>query len=187
MRRRSRSAAAPASSNWPRDARRLRRTRRRLRRGCAGGARSSTSALVYVAYSTVRNTFGSSGGDAVDPEPAFNHAKAIIDIQEALGLYFEPHLQSWYLDLPADGLIRLWNIFYGARPLRRHRGRADLALPRATRCATRCGATRSRSRRCSRSIGFAASGSCRRGCSTIRASSAAASSTRPRPQHARAG
>jgi hypothetical protein len=69
--------------------------------------------LVYVAYSAVRNTFGSSGGDTVDPEPAFNHAKAMIEIEETLRLYFEPDLQQWYLDLPADGLIRLWNVYYG--------------------------------------------------------------------------
>jgi hypothetical protein len=65
---------------------------------------------VYVVYSLVRNTFGSAGGD---PRPAYDHALQIIRIQEALGLYFEPGLQSWYLDLPADGLIRLWNLFYG--------------------------------------------------------------------------
>jgi hypothetical protein len=69
--------------------------------------------LVYAAYSAVRNTFGSSGGGTIDPEPAFNHAKAMIDVEEALRLYFEPSLQSWYLDLPADGVIRLWNVFYG--------------------------------------------------------------------------
>jgi hypothetical protein len=65
---------------------------------------------VYLVYSVVRNAFGSAGGD---PEPAFNHAKAIIAIERHLSLYFEAHLQSWYLDLPAHGLIRLWNIYYG--------------------------------------------------------------------------
>ena len=70
-------------------------------------------ALVYVAYSIVRNLFGSSGGGAVDAEPAFNHAKAVIHVQRTLGLYFEHHLQDWYLDLPANGFIRAWNVFYG--------------------------------------------------------------------------
>jgi hypothetical protein len=65
---------------------------------------------VYVVYSVVRNAFGSAGGD---PEPAFNHARAIIAIERHLSLYFEAHLQQWYLDLPAHGLIRLWNIYYG--------------------------------------------------------------------------
>jgi len=65
---------------------------------------------VYAAYSLVRNQFGSAGGD---PGPAFGHARSIIDLQDALHLYVEPGLQEWYLDLPADGLIRLWNVYYG--------------------------------------------------------------------------
>jgi PAP2 superfamily len=68
--------------------------------------------LVYAAYSAVRNQFGSGGGN-VDPEPAFNHAKAIIQLQRNIGLYFEDSLQRWYLDLPLHGLIRFWNIYYG--------------------------------------------------------------------------
>jgi hypothetical protein len=70
-------------------------------------------ALVYFAYSGVRNTFGSSEGGFADAEPAFNHAKAMIRIEEWLGLYIEPDLQQWYLDLPSDGFIRVWNVFYG--------------------------------------------------------------------------
>jgi PAP2 superfamily len=65
---------------------------------------------VYAIYSAVRNQFGSAGGD---PGPAFGHAKAIIDIEQALHLYVEPSLQRWYLDLPANGLIRAWNVYYG--------------------------------------------------------------------------
>ncbi len=68
------------------------------------------AAAVYAVYSIVRNQFGSAGGD---PGPAFGHAKDIIAIEDALHLYFEPTLQSWYLDLPANGLIRLWNVYYG--------------------------------------------------------------------------
>jgi hypothetical protein len=68
--------------------------------------------LVYAAYSGVRNQFGSGGAD-VDPEPAFNHAKAIIQLQRNIRLYFEDTLQRWYLDLPLHGLIRFWNIYYG--------------------------------------------------------------------------
>ena len=68
------------------------------------------AAGVYFVYSVVRNQFGSAGGD---PGPAYEHARSIIDLQEALHLYFEPALQEWYLDLPAQGLIRLWNVFYG--------------------------------------------------------------------------
>ena len=69
--------------------------------------------LVYGAYSAVRNQFGSGGGGTVDPEPAFNHAKAIIQLQRNIGLYFEDSLQRWYLDLPLNGLIRFWNVYYG--------------------------------------------------------------------------
>lgn len=65
---------------------------------------------VYLVYSAVRNRFGSAGGD---PGPAFEHARQIIDLEKAMGLYVEPDVQSWYLDLPADGFIRAWNVFYG--------------------------------------------------------------------------
>ena len=65
---------------------------------------------VYLLYSVVRNRFGSAGGD---PGPAFGHAKSIIDLEESMRLYFEAHLQEWYLDLPGRGLIRAWNVYYG--------------------------------------------------------------------------
>ncbi|MDP1804438.1 MAG: phosphatase PAP2 family protein, partial [Acidimicrobiales bacterium] len=65
---------------------------------------------VYLVYSFVRNRFGSAGGD---PGPAFGHAKTMIDVEEWLHLYVEPSIQDWYLDLPADGLIRIWNVYYG--------------------------------------------------------------------------
>lgn len=68
------------------------------------------AAVVYAVYSVVRNQFGSAGGD---PGPAFGHAKDIIAIEDALGLYVEPTVQQWYLGLPAHGLIRLWNVYYG--------------------------------------------------------------------------
>lgn len=66
--------------------------------------------IVYSVYSFVRNQFGSAGGD---PGPAFGHAKDMIALEEALHLYVEPGLQRWYLDLPAHGLIRIWNVYYG--------------------------------------------------------------------------
>ena len=65
---------------------------------------------VYAIYSVVRNRFGSASGD---PGPAFEHARSIIDLQESLHLYFEADVQQWYLDLPGQGLIRGWNVFYG--------------------------------------------------------------------------
>jgi hypothetical protein len=69
--------------------------------------------LVYVGYSAVRNQFGSGAGSEVDPDPAFHHGQAIIQLERNIRLYFEHHLQAWYLDLPADGLIRFWNVYYG--------------------------------------------------------------------------
>jgi hypothetical protein len=68
------------------------------------------AAAVYLVYSIVRNQFGSAGGD---PRPAFGHALDLIDVERALHLYVEADVQRWYLDLPADGLIRLWNVYYG--------------------------------------------------------------------------
>ncbi len=64
----------------------------------------------YFLYSAVRNTFGAG---AESRTIAFRHARGVIRVEEALGLWFEPQLQQWYLDLPADGFIRGWNIFYG--------------------------------------------------------------------------
>ena len=74
---------------------------------CAGGARSSTSSLVYVVYSAVRNQFGSGAGDRrsrarVPPRQGHHPGRSATS-----RLYFEDRLQQWYLDLPANGLIRL--------------------------------------------------------------------------------
>src|SRR4029453_14041068 len=69
--------------------------------------------LVYIAYSAVRNQFGSGAGATVDADPAFHHAEAVIHVERTLHLYFEQRLQHWYLGLPGHGLIRLWNVYYG--------------------------------------------------------------------------
>jgi len=68
------------------------------------------AAGVYLVYSVVRNQFGSAGGD---PGPAYGHAVDVIHLEKTLHLYFEAAVQQWYLDLPAHGLIRLWNVYYG--------------------------------------------------------------------------
>ena len=64
----------------------------------------------YFVYSQVRNFFGAG---AESRQIAFGHAKDVIRLEEALHLWFEPALQSWYLDLPRDGFIKFWNIYYG--------------------------------------------------------------------------
>lgn len=66
--------------------------------------------VFYVLYSMVRNKFGA-GPESRDI--AFRHARGVIKVEEALGLWFEPQLQRWYLDLAGNGFIRGWNIFYG--------------------------------------------------------------------------
>ncbi len=65
----------------------------------------------YPLYSLVRSLFGSGG--VGDLDIAFNHAKAVIHVERSVGLFFEPPLQRWYLGLPHDGWVRVWNIFYG--------------------------------------------------------------------------
>jgi hypothetical protein len=70
--------------------------------------------VIYLVYSAVRNQFGSNAGVASEASRiAYQHALDVINIQESLGLFFEPRLQQWYLDLPADGFIGFWNVFYG--------------------------------------------------------------------------
>ncbi len=66
--------------------------------------------VFYFVYSQVRNFFGAGPESRVI---AFEHARDIIAIEDAIHLWFEPQLQRWYLALPADGFIRFWNIFYG--------------------------------------------------------------------------
>jgi hypothetical protein len=72
-------------------------------------------AAVYFVYSTVRNKFGSAGGEPGHANGiAYGHALDLIDVERGLHLFFEQPLQSWYLDLPANGFIQVWNVFYGA-------------------------------------------------------------------------
>ena len=69
---------------------------------------------VYLVYSTVRNKFGSAGGEPGHANGiAFGHALDIIRIEDALGLYIERSTQVWYLGLPGHGFIQVWNVFYG--------------------------------------------------------------------------
>ncbi len=62
----------------------------------------------YLVYSWVRNQFGSA---AVEPDVAFDNARRIIDLQDAMGMGFEDELQGWFLDW--GWFLRFWNIFYG--------------------------------------------------------------------------
>jgi len=69
---------------------------------------------LYLVYTTVRNRFGSAGGEPGHANGiAFDHAVDIINIERGLKLFFEQSAQAWYLDLPGNGLIQVWNVFYG--------------------------------------------------------------------------
>ena len=69
---------------------------------------------VYLVYSAVRNRFGSAGGEPGHANGiAYDHALDVVDVERAIGLFFEQAAQSWYLDLPANGFIQVWNVFYG--------------------------------------------------------------------------
>lgn len=68
------------------------------------------AAAFYLIYSAIRNVFGAA---AESRTIAFRHARGIIKVESWLGLWVEPTIQRWYLSLPFNGFIRLWNIFYG--------------------------------------------------------------------------
>ena len=64
----------------------------------------------YIVYSAIRNQFGSALGDSVKQE-SFRNAERIIDLQKAMGLYFEEWVHNYFLDW--DWFIVFWNVFYG--------------------------------------------------------------------------
>lgn len=64
----------------------------------------------YVIYSAIRNQFGSALGESVQQE-SFRNAERIIDLEKAMGLYFEEWVHNTFLDW--DWFIVFWNVFYG--------------------------------------------------------------------------
>lgn len=76
--------------------------------------------VLYEVYTVIRNTFGSNGNainSRIDPKAvaiALGHAHDVITVERHFGLFFEPHLQHWYLGLPHHGFIRFWNVYYGS-------------------------------------------------------------------------
>lgn len=62
--------------------------------------------LFYFVYSAVRNA------DAAHPELAFKHAKQLIDVQRALGIYYEQALNE--VALHFKPLVIIGNYFYGS-------------------------------------------------------------------------
>ncbi len=64
---------------------------------------------LYWLYSGARNQFGSS---SVAPSEALENAERIIDIEQAMGLFFEQEVQSWFIE--QEWFLWLSNVFYGA-------------------------------------------------------------------------
>jgi hypothetical protein len=63
-------------------------------------------------YSYTRNLFGSALVDnGEQPVHAFNNAMRIVDLEEALHIFHEQAIQSWFLGWHA--FLRFWNIYYG--------------------------------------------------------------------------
>ncbi len=62
----------------------------------------------YGVYSFIRNTQGSA---TVSAALAFAHARGVIRVEQALGLYFEEHVQEAFL--ATRWFIQFWNLFYG--------------------------------------------------------------------------
>jgi hypothetical protein len=65
-------------------------------------------AAFYAVYSLIRNTQGSA---TVSEAVAFSHAREVIDIERAVGLYFEEGVQDAFLDW--RWFVQFWNLFYG--------------------------------------------------------------------------
>lgn len=65
----------------------------------------------YGVYSIIRNQFGSAGSAATSHAEAFDHAKEIIRIERAIGLYHEESIQQWFLGWRS--FLQFWNLFYG--------------------------------------------------------------------------
>lgn len=68
--------------------------------------------IFYVTYSSIRNQFGSNriASEGI-PRAAFRNAERVIRWEEAVGLYHELTVQSWFLGM--RWFIQFWNVFYG--------------------------------------------------------------------------
>jgi hypothetical protein len=73
---------------------------------------ASLAGAFYLIYSFTRNRFGSHRVEiGEEPLHAFNNALRIIDWEKAVHLFWEPQIQSWFLD--RSGFLQFWNTFYG--------------------------------------------------------------------------
>jgi membrane-associated phospholipid phosphatase len=67
--------------------------------------------VFYGIYSLVRNQFGSAGSPIAAHREAFQHARDVIRIERAVGLFHEESIQQWFLGW--RWFIQFWNLFYG--------------------------------------------------------------------------
>lgn len=66
----------------------------------------------YLLYSWTRNQFGSAKIDPDGmPEHAFNNAMRLIRWEQALGLFHEATIQSWFTG--SSFVMQFWNTYYG--------------------------------------------------------------------------
>lgn len=65
----------------------------------------------YALYTASRNRFGSARLGDAKPTQAFNNARELIRIEEAVGLFHEKAIQQAFLG--ARWFIWFWNVFYG--------------------------------------------------------------------------
>ena len=65
-------------------------------------------AAFYGTYTAVRNLFGSA---TVSPERALEHARQMIEVERAIGLFHEETVQHWFLGW--SWFMWFWNVFYG--------------------------------------------------------------------------
>lgn len=81
-------------------------------RGTSWKAELLVIGAVYAVYTLTRNLFGSAQivSDGV-PLEAFRNAEMVIRAEQALGLYVEPTVQSWFVE--ARWFVQLLNAFYG--------------------------------------------------------------------------
>ena len=67
--------------------------------------------VFYAVYSAIRNQFGSALGRSIKDD-AFDNARRVIDLEQAIGLYHEEWIHNRFIDW--DAFIVFWNVFYGS-------------------------------------------------------------------------
>ena len=109
--------------------------------------RRSTACTPSSGTRKARRAAGPPGASAVI---AYHHARGVIRVERDLWIYHEQQIQALLPPPPRcadDPVLRRLEPVVRVGALRRHRRRRDLAVPARPGAATRCGATRSRSRR----------------------------------------